>query len=581
MRFILFAILLLTVPVIASNPIFPPTTSKVSGDTKPITTFNYDFSAFTGSHSGTTVTVNGAAGSGVTTVGGFSTGSIPNGAVINGTTITFGPADGTNPGMISESAQTMGSGIKTFSSAINMGSNKINSVTDPTSSQDAATKNYVDTQLNQLNPAAAVFAASTVNIPGTYTNAVGGVCIGDTFQTTSTTQPFVIDGATPAVGSRILLKNQNSAFQDGVWILTTQAVAAVSGAIFTRALDYDSAADFNAGQIIPIINGTVNASTSWYQTAVITTCSSDSQTYVKFTSAAISYPVSVANGGTGLSSISNGNLLYANGANVLAGLTTANSATLITDSNGNPSISQTLPTAVQTNITNLGTISNAAAIWNGGSTYYHALLTSGTTSWTAPTQFGASTVCHMNILGSGGSGAGATNSANTPGGGGGAAGLCSVYSTVTANTAYTVKIGASVLSVSGGSGLPGLDSFMIIAGTDYVSFAGGSGTTGFASPGGTGGTFSSNCGAESFIGQAGGGTPASAGAGATMAGLGGSTIMGSGGTIPMHTGAGSTNGFQGTGFGAGGSGSIGATAGVTVSTGGSSAPGVIKIDCWN
>jgi hypothetical protein len=48
-------------------------------------------------------------GSGVTTVGTFSGSSQTNGASISGSTITFGPADGTNPGMIKASgSQTLG-----------------------------------------------------------------------------------------------------------------------------------------------------------------------------------------------------------------------------------------------------------------------------------------------------------------------------------------------------------------------------------------------------------------------------------------------------------------------------------------
>lgn len=55
-------------------------------------------------------------GGGVTTVGAFSGSSQTNGASISGGTITFGPADGTNPGMVSTGTQTL-AGVKTFSSA--------------------------------------------------------------------------------------------------------------------------------------------------------------------------------------------------------------------------------------------------------------------------------------------------------------------------------------------------------------------------------------------------------------------------------------------------------------------------------
>lgn len=54
-------------------------------------------------------------------------------------------------------------------------------------------------------------------------------------------------------------------------------------------------------------------------------------------------------------------LLYASSANTIAGLATANSGVLITSSGGVPSISSTLPTAVQDNITRLGTIASIGA----------------------------------------------------------------------------------------------------------------------------------------------------------------------------------------------------------------------------
>ena len=56
-----------------------------------------------------------AGGGGVTTVGTFSGSSQTNGASISGSTITFGPADATNPGMVTTGTQTF-AGAKTFSS---------------------------------------------------------------------------------------------------------------------------------------------------------------------------------------------------------------------------------------------------------------------------------------------------------------------------------------------------------------------------------------------------------------------------------------------------------------------------------
>ena len=56
-------------------------------------------------------------------------------------------------------------------------------------------------------------------------------------------------------------------------------------------------------------------------------------------------------------------LLYSSANNVITGLPTANSGILITSAGGVPSISSTLPGTVQSNITQLGTITSG--VWNG------------------------------------------------------------------------------------------------------------------------------------------------------------------------------------------------------------------------
>ncbi len=63
----------------------------------------------------------GCGSAAVTTVGAFSGSSIANGASISGNTITFGPADGTNPGMVTTGTQTL-AGNKTFTGTTTIGS---------------------------------------------------------------------------------------------------------------------------------------------------------------------------------------------------------------------------------------------------------------------------------------------------------------------------------------------------------------------------------------------------------------------------------------------------------------------------
>lgn len=169
----------------------------------------------------------------------------------------------------------------TMSGAVNMGSNQINALAPGTSGTDAVNLNQLNAGLAALNPAESVYAATAgSNIPGTYNNGVAGV--GATFTTTSTAT-FTVDGTTPPLNSRILIKDQSSGFQNGIYVLTAAAVGGVSGTVFTRALDYNTAAEMNSAGLIPVINGTVNALSSWQQIATITTVGTDSLIFQEFT----------------------------------------------------------------------------------------------------------------------------------------------------------------------------------------------------------------------------------------------------------------------------------------------------------
>jgi len=130
---------------------------------------------------------------------------------------------------------------------------------DPSSALHAATKQYVDAATAGLNVHQSVRAATTANI--TLSSAVEN---GDT-----------LDGVTLATGNRILVKNQTTKSENGVYIV------AASGAP-TRATDYDSTPEVDAGDFIFVEEGTTNAKTGWVQTNVITTIGTDNIEFSQF-----------------------------------------------------------------------------------------------------------------------------------------------------------------------------------------------------------------------------------------------------------------------------------------------------------
>jgi hypothetical protein len=153
-------------------------------------------------------------------------------------------------------------------------------------STKVATDAFVTTAINNaiaaVNPAVAVSAATTTVLPNTptYNNGVSG--IGATL-TAGANAVLVVDGYTPLLNDRILVKNQASAFQNGVYNVTQLGIAGVLPWILTRALDYDQPSDINFTGAIPVVSGTVNATTQWVITSTVNTVGTDALTYAQFT----------------------------------------------------------------------------------------------------------------------------------------------------------------------------------------------------------------------------------------------------------------------------------------------------------
>jgi len=192
------------------------------------------------------------------------------GTVVLPTTTSIGSVTGTEHGYLSGVTSAIQTQLDaklaksggTMSGAIAMGTNKITGLGTPSADADAATKAYVDAAVNNINIHESVLAATTTN--GTLSTAYAN--------------GQVIDGVTLATGNRILIKNQTTGSENGIYTVNA------SGAP-TRATDYDLAGEVSSGDFIFVRTGTTNANTGWIQTANVTTVGTDSLTFTQFSGA--------------------------------------------------------------------------------------------------------------------------------------------------------------------------------------------------------------------------------------------------------------------------------------------------------
>ena len=131
----------------------------------------------------------------------------------------------------------------TMSGAIAMGGSKITGLGTPTADTDAATKAYVDSASLGIDWKASVHAATTAN--GTLATAYAN--------------GSVIDGVTLVTGDRILIKDQTTGTENGIYTVNA------SGAP-TRATDADANAEVTANFAVFVEEGTANADSGWVLT---------------------------------------------------------------------------------------------------------------------------------------------------------------------------------------------------------------------------------------------------------------------------------------------------------------------------
>ena len=218
--------------------------------------------------------------------------------------------------------------------------------TSPTNDTDIVNKLYADSIATGINFHAACNYATTADL-GTVTYNNGASGVGATLTKITTFATLSIDGANPTVGQRILVKNQTSGAQNGVYTVTSVGSGSV-GWVMTRATDYDTSGsgtnEVDQGDFLLIISGTANANTSWVQqTALPITIGTTSITFIQFGAStaytagtgltlstyqfSLTAPVTVSLGGTGLTSLTAGYIPFGAGTSAFG-----NSSNLFWDS---------------------------------------------------------------------------------------------------------------------------------------------------------------------------------------------------------------------------------------------------------
>lgn len=131
---------------------------------------------------------------------------------------------------------------------------------------------------------APVVAASTAALTVTYANGSSG--IGATLTNAGAQAAFSLDGAARPVGTRVMIKDQASGFENGIYQVTTAGTGATNW-VLTRTSDFDEIGEMGVGVMVAVAAGTVNGATLWEQTATVAVIGTDTITFTEFANATL------------------------------------------------------------------------------------------------------------------------------------------------------------------------------------------------------------------------------------------------------------------------------------------------------
>ena len=125
--------------------------------------------------------------------------------------------------------------------------------------QSLANKAYVDQVAQGLDTKPSCRLGTTANLSATYSNGTAGV--GATL-TASSNGALSLDGSTPSVADRILVKNQTSASENGIYTVTTVGDGSTAF-VLTRATPEDQPAELSGGAFVFVEEGSLNANNGY------------------------------------------------------------------------------------------------------------------------------------------------------------------------------------------------------------------------------------------------------------------------------------------------------------------------------
>ena len=124
-------------------------------------------------------------------------------------------------------------------------------------------KKYVDTVAQGLDIKDAVRVGTTANLTATYSNGSSGV--GATLTNSSTQAALVIDGITMVVNDRVMVKDQTTTLQNGLYKVTNIGSGSTNW-VLTRTPDGDESTEVNGGSFFFVQEGSTNGDNGYVTT---------------------------------------------------------------------------------------------------------------------------------------------------------------------------------------------------------------------------------------------------------------------------------------------------------------------------